>query len=286
MEKNSILKRAFESVAKTYRLENRTPGTLRSIGIKPQWNVVIGTQGQCGLALNFTGEHAVYAQKENPGQIASFQMWIGRNLLDFAAHLLDQEDIQSRSICLATLNALSQPLTDFDRLKNKGFTFTGEEMPEFVRPEDVVMIIGYGGIVRFFAGKCKELHISDMRPKESFQTMIIGKQIGFGPKNITLHTADENKSIISRSDVVIITACTLVNDTFDELVQYAQKARVVGLYGPSAQLMPDFFLENGINFIRCFRVKDAQRFEYDMVNDQDMEVALKTYQQTYHVFNF
>jgi uncharacterized protein (DUF4213/DUF364 family) len=278
---------------KIYEDEAIEPGNLKFVGVKPQWNVVAGTKGQTGLALNFTGEHAVY---ENSGagdtsenqsvQLELIQSKIGKDLFEFAESLLDVNDMQQRSLCLATLNALSNPLTDPDRLQRKGFKLSGTKMNEFVKPDDIVTIIGHGGIVRMFTGKCKELHVSDMRPKETFQTLIVSDKAEYGPRDIELHLAEDNDEIVAKSDIVIITASTLVNDTFKEIVSTAKKARVIGLYGPSAQLSPEILFNYGINFIKSFRIVDHAKFEYDVVNDSDMEVAIKTFQSTYHIYGF
>lgn len=285
-KRTDILERAFFKIREIYKEEGIEPGILQKIGIKPQWNVIIGSNGQSGLALNFTGEHSVYEYAGDMDQFKDFQKNIGTNLFDFAESLLYSDDMQQRSLCLAAMNALCNPLTSMDRLKRKGFKVSGEEMDDFVKPTDKVTIIGHGGIVRAFFGKCKELHVSDMRPVSTFQTLVIGDRIEYGPQNIYLHTADENEQIVSQSDIVIITACTLVNNTFGEIVNYAKKARVIGLYGPSAQITPEVLFETGINFIRSFRVADSERFEYDMINDLDMEVALKGNQNMYHVYAF
>jgi hypothetical protein len=37
--------------------------------------------------------------------------------------------------------------------------------------------------------------------------------------------------------------------------------------------------EQGVGFVLSHRIRDPERFRYDMVNDIDMETALKTHQQ-------
>lgn len=83
---------------------------------------------------------------------------------------------------------------------------------------------------------------------------------------------------MGRSDVVIITGSSLVNGTFAELLTYSRRARSVGIYGPSACIIPDVLFEQGVDFVLSHRIRDPERFRYDMVNDIDMETALKSYQ--------
>ena len=59
---------------------------------------------------------------------------------------------------------------------------------------------------------------------------------------------------------MIITASTLVNGTFEDIVECTEKARLVGLYGPDASIIPDVFFERGIDFITSFRIADPTRF--------------------------
>jgi len=282
-----FLDRALARLETLYRQQHLDPGRLRKLGIKPQWNVVMGTGGQSGLAMNFTGEHSVYGEEEALPQVDDLRPYLGKSLFDLAAYLVKSPDLHRRALCLAALNALSQPLTAPEALVARGFRVTVAEMEAFVRPDEIVTVIGHGGVVRQFMGRCRELHVTDMRPVSTFQTLLLDETgIRQGPTQLFVHPAEDNAELLARSDVVIITACTLVNGTFDQTLAMVKKARVVGLYGPSAQLPPEVYFPEGINFVRSFRATDPTRFEYDMENDMDMEVALKGNQQTYHIYGF
>jgi uncharacterized protein (DUF4213/DUF364 family) len=82
-----------------------------------------------------------------------------------------------------------------------------------------------------------------------------------------------------RSDVVIITASSLVNGTIDDLLRYAAGARGVGFYGPSASIIPDALFEQGADFILSHRVHDPERFVEALMSDIDIESALRKYQR-------
>jgi uncharacterized protein len=285
--KNTILHRAIERIEKLYK-EYSLPSTqLSKIAIKPQWNVVIGSKEHAGLALNFTGEHAIYGENESLPEIESLASYLGKGLFDFAKALVDQEELHRRALCLAALNALSLPFTDSKSLISRGYRVGGAEMEDFVRPDDLVCVVGHGGVVRLFVDKGRELHVTDMRPESTFQTLILDAQgIRKGPTKIIVHPAEDNQALLEKADVAIITACTLVNGSFDETMRFASKARVRGIYGPSAALAPEALFPEGINFIRSFRATNVPRFESDMENDMDMEVAMKGNQETYHIYGF
>jgi uncharacterized protein len=279
MKTTNTLERAFIIIKQIYKEESLDPGLLKSIGIKQQWNIVIGTDQQAGMALNFTGFHSVYGDSDFSGLIKKVHKLIGRSLFDFAEEFIDSKEIQERSLCLCCLNALSQPLLTENRLDKKGIYYSREDRLDYIKPTDVVSIIGWGGMVSQFHGKCREVHVTDLRPPETFETIIIGETIGKGPKDVIFHSAKENRKVISGSDVVLITGSTLVNDTLDELISYAGNCRVVGIYGPSSQLVPEFFFSNGINLTWLMKIKDIKKFEYDTVNHFNMEQAIQANQE-------
>jgi uncharacterized protein len=281
----NILEKAYNFIRRKYETGKIVPGDLVKIAIKPQWNVILGTNGQCGQALNFTGEHSVY-ELEKTDFADDLKGRIGKPLFDLAKDYVGSEDMRKRSAGLAALNALSQPLIDKERLEKEGVKFTDKELVAFTGSDDIVTVVGFGGVVRQFIGKCKELHVTEMRPKSFFETTIIGKDVEIGPKDIIIHPAEENEEILSKSDVVLITGSTLVNDTFFQVLGYCTKARIINIYGPSAQLPPDFLFQYGINHIRSMKITDTRQFEIDMDNDPDLEVAIKANQEIYNAYNF
>ncbi len=125
--------------------------------------------------------------------------------------------------------------------------------------------------------------MTDIRPRETFETVIIDNHIAHGPSDIIVHSAIENEQVLKIADVVIITASTLVNNTFEDLLKFTGNARLVGLYGPGASLIPDEFFDRNIDFITSFHITDPVRFSDDMINDHDMESSIRTYAKTVHV---
>ena len=129
-------------------------------------------------------------------------------------------------------------------------------LDRIIGKDDVVAVVGYGGMVPRMAGRCRELHVTDIRPRESFQTTVVGQTISYEPHDIYVHGADENERVLSRADVVLITASTLVNETFGEVVGYCRNCRAVGLYGPSGMLLPETLFREGIDFVQSVRISD------------------------------
>ncbi|SPF31891.1 Molybdopterin biosynthesis enzyme (fragment) [Candidatus Desulfosporosinus infrequens] len=168
---NTDLQRAYAMIREMYRDKGIISGTLRKIGFRNKWNYVLAEQDQSGLAFNFTGDHAVYGEVDDLEQFINLQSYIGRNLFEFVEHLLLKRELQMRSLCVAALNALSNPLTSSSSLKERGIPVSEEESYDFIKSEDIVTVIGYGGIVNQMYGRCKELHVNDMRPKHALLTL-------------------------------------------------------------------------------------------------------------------
>jgi len=118
-----------------------------------------------------------------------------------------------------------------------------------------------------------------MRPPRTLLTTIIGEEIEYEPHQLIFHGAADDESLFKKSDVVIITASSLVNGTIDDLLHYAVNARSVGLYGPSASIIPDVFLEEGVDFVMSHHVHDPDKFIDTMLNDMNMESALRKFQK-------
>jgi len=275
----NLLKHTLHRLRHLYETEGFKPGVVLEIGLKPQWNVVIGSDGQCGMAINFTGIHSLEETAEP--DLEKLKSYIGGSLVAMADEAIASRDVHMRSVGVAAMSALSQPFLAADSLRTRGFECVERPavMEDLIRSTDIVTVVGYGGLVRSLVGICKEVHVTEMRPRETFITTVIGKTVDYGPKVVTVHGERENEFVLGRSDVAILTGSSLVNGTFAELLAYSHRARSVGLYGPSACIIPDVLFEQGVDFVLSHRIRDAESFRHDMVNDIDMETALKAHQQ-------
>jgi uncharacterized protein (DUF4213/DUF364 family) len=278
-DKITILEKTFAHLRSLYEQERIEPGTLAKIGLKPGWTVVIGRNGECGTAFRFSGPHNVY--EGNRVDLEVFKRFVGRNLMDVVSENLGSRLIPVRSVVVATMSALSQPFISVDSLTKRGLRIWDDQslLESVITPHDVVTLIGYGGMMQNLLGKCKELHVADMRPRESLLTTIIGEKIEYEPKQLILHGPEEDEAILGRSDVAIITASSLINGTLDDLIHYASHARVVGLYGASASIIPDVLFEHGVEFIMSHHVINPQKFIDSVLNDMNMVSALRNFQR-------
>ena len=275
----TVLEKTFHWLQRLYERERLHAGKLDKIGLKPGWTVVNGGNGLCGTAFRFTGPHKVY--QGNEADPEAMKRFVGKGLMEVVAESLHSSLIPLRSLAVASLSALSQPLLTPKALMKRGIgVWEGPDYVETaIRPEDIVTLIGYGGMVQNVLGRCRELHVADMRPPETLLTTIIGEAVWLEPSQVKLHGAEDDEALLGGSDVVIITASSFVNGTIDELLRYAARARSVGLYGPSASIIPDVLFEEGVDFVLSHRVQDPERFIEALMNDMNMESALRKYQR-------
>lgn len=279
----TILEKGYQKLLSEYKRVNLPEVSVKKFGLNPGWNAVIGTNGCCGVAMSFQDNNPLYGTEQTLQDLEYLKSYVGAPLFDVVRANFSP-NLSQRSIALTALNALSQPLVTDEVLQDKGYT-VGVEVKDLVKTDDNLVIVGYGGLVKSYAGMCRELHVTDQRPVESFRTTIIGETVSYGPAGINVHPAEENKEVLQEADIAIITGSTLVNGTFEEVVGYAKHARIRALYGSSAQLIPDVLFENGINIVMSVAISDPVRFEHDVMNAPDMETALRRHQRKYNVSN-
>lgn len=68
--------------------------------------------------------------------------------------------------------------------------------------------------------------------------------------------SSEYKTLVPRSDIVIITGLTLVNNTIDGLLEACNSRSKVIVTGPSSSLLPDLLFSKGVNMIGATRITD------------------------------
>jgi uncharacterized protein len=277
---NNILKETLARLHDLYAKSDMKPGILLKAAVKQGWNVVIGSDGQCGMAMNFTGWADAFGEPQL--DLAALQASIGKSLLDVASVRLDSNSWQERSIAVAAMSALSQPFLTPISIRERGFEISPEntDFASCLQPDDIAAIVGYGGAVQRSLGKCKELHVLDMRPKDFFLgTLITERGIEFTPSEVTVHPAQDNKDVLGRATIVTITGSALVNGTFEELLQYAKNARLISVYGASAGFIPDVLFERGVHMVLSSRISDPEAFDRCVLYDMSMESVMQRTQQ-------
>lgn len=239
---------AYQAICRQYAKEGREPGLLQSIGFASGWTCVDATGGQRGLAFHFNGAHGVYGPVD-PAPLTGLQPFMGQSLYRLTEHLLLQKGLLFRSACVAALNALSHPFTARASLLKRGIPLAEDEELDFIKPGDQIALIGYGRVIGALHRKGMPFHVWEMRPQPALRTLAVGEEICWGPADVHFHAAGEEAALLAEADIVLITGSTLVNDTLPGLLAQCAGARIIGLFGPSAGLLPEYLLGLGIKYI-------------------------------------
>jgi uncharacterized protein (DUF4213/DUF364 family) len=275
-EKQSIIDKTFDRLRSLYEKNGFKPGRFLKAGLKQGWNALIGSEGQCGMAMSFSGFEAAFGR--HPLDVPRLQSFIGSDLFDVASAYIQSKSWQERSIGVAAMVALSQPLVTPKSLAARGFdaAYGKTDFAGCLKPDDIVCVVGYGGGIKRLMGRCRELHVTDMRPRESFQTTLITDgSVEFVPSSIVVHTESANREVLSKATAVAITGSAIVNGSLDKLLGYVLKARFVTIYGGSAGFIPDVLFEHGVHMVHSSRISDPHAFERGMINDLNMEAVMQ-----------
>lgn len=277
---SSLLQEILERLRELYRHEkNVRPGKFVRAGIKNTWSAVIGTDGQCGMAMNFSsGSPSFGTPHLNEAKISSF---IGNSLFDLAQGCIISKSWQERAIGIAAMSALSQPFLKPESLTARGF-FVDDRSADFaslLQPDDIAAVVGYGGMISKLLNKCSELYVTDMRPREAFQTLLIDREVKWCPEEPKVHTEADNEKVLSKATIISITGSSLVNGTLEELLGYCRNARLVTMYGASVCIIPDVLFEKGVDIIQSHLLIDPTGFEVGLINEMNMERVIQTKQK-------
>jgi uncharacterized protein (DUF4213/DUF364 family) len=144
------------------------------------------------------------------------------------------------TVGIATVNALSHMLWD---IKPENFPTSNIDILDLIKPDDRVAMVGYfGPLVPKILKITTKLTVLEKREIEA-------------PKTRTL-SSEKAREVLPVSDVIILSASTLANRSFDELLSLRGAAREVVLLGPSTPLYPAPFFERGITAIMGTRIFD------------------------------
>jgi len=159
---------------------------------------------------------------------------------DKVLELALSENPLEAAVGVATANALSHMLWD---LKPENFPVSNVDILDLIKPEDRVAMVGYfGPLVPKILKITNKLTVLEKREIES-------------PETRTL-PSEKAREVLPQSNVIIISASTLANRTFDELLSLRGTAREVVLLGPSTPLYPASFFERGITAVMGTRILD------------------------------
>ena len=196
------------------------------------YTAVLLESGKAGLAYTFRGEIP-------PGCISRERPFAGERA-STVLDLVTSSDLLDRTVGIATANAL------INRAQEGLF---GGDALEILSPapDDIVGMVGYfGPFVPVLESKVKELRIFEKVPQKA-----AGVFRGLYPE-------EKAYEMLPSCTVAIITATSLINETFHPLAEAAASCRKTVLVGSSTPLAGDLFRLYGITLLSGILVTGPQ----------------------------
>ncbi len=226
LETGIILKRLYEQIelsAKDHRIADLRIG-LSYVGIKLD-------NGAAGLAA-ILPENAV----RGCTVVKEAGMYAGGAAFETLKYLVDGKSALHRAIGLATANALV--------LREKGDSEDREATTylNLQRGEKVAMVGLFAPLVERIQSTGAILTIVEKNPAR-----------------LDVLSPQDKEKALKECDVAIITATTLLNNTFEETIDLLGEPRSVVLMGPSTPLVPEIFHDTPVTHLGGAVVADSER---------------------------
>ncbi|MDD4356181.1 MAG: DUF364 domain-containing protein [Smithellaceae bacterium] len=239
----TILNRLYESLAQTAkdrRIEDLRVG-LSYVGVK--------------LDNSAAGIAAVLPDRLSRSctVLKEAGTYAGANAADILGYLVHAPNSLHRAIGMAVANALIEASLDQAEDREATTYFN-------LQPGEKVAMVG------LFAPLVKRIEA----------TGAILTVIEKNPERLEILSPDDRQKTLKECDIAIITATTLLNQTFEEMMNLLGSPRLVALMGPSTPLMPEIFHDTCITHLGGAVVKDSARV-LQIVSEGGGTPALRPY---------
>ncbi len=200
-----------------------------SLGLPYTWVVVRDNDGKPALGVAMTLPEEI-GRYDNPIEDVTLKGLIER---------ADSLSAIERTLGLAAMNAVCQYHLSLDNAELKDIV---EIVPEDA--ERIAVIGNIGPVVEVLRAKGRNVYVFERNPKLCTKD--------------TLSDALEYV-LLPEMDTVIASATSLVNGTFDILVDRAKKAGTFILVGPTGGLLPEFFKNTGVTHVASMKAVGINR---------------------------
>ena len=243
LKSGTILNRLYETLAhaaKDRRITDLRVG-LSYVGVK----LDDGTAGIAALVPDTSSQGCTVLKEAGT--------YAGANAEDILGYLVDGPNSLYRAIGLAVANALLE--SPLDQAEDREATTYFN-----LQPGEKVAMVG------LFAPLVKRIEA----------TGAILTVIEKNPDRLEILSPDDRQKALKECDVAIITATTLLNNTFEEMTNLLGEPRLVATMGPSTPLMPEIFHDTRITHLGGAVVKDTARV-MQIVSEGGGTPALRPY---------
>ncbi|AIJ06265.1 hypothetical protein JH146_1423 [Methanocaldococcus bathoardescens] len=193
-----------------------------------------------GVAMTLLEEYKGHSEKRKVDSEV-------KTINDFV-NMANDLDIINRTLGLATINAISQY---FIKLTEDDYS------------RDIVdLILKHKGIKKIaFIGNMMPL-VKTLKENGDFEFYIFERN----PKHTTSETISDafEYALLPKMDAVLISGTSLLNNSLDMILDRAKNAKLKILIGPSAQILPEFVKDYGIDYIASVHTIDVDKALYNL----------------------
>ncbi len=239
-----ILEQTLE-LLKSRHKERIEPITLSDLRLGMHLSAVKLSDGSCGVAGTVAGNvhHAPRKKERDYGDFTPNQIR-GRKVQDLLETTKQGPIIDTMKV--AVLNAISSGL-----LSDSDYTVIEDKDPiellDLTQKRKITLVGAFQSYIRNLSAAGHQLRVLEMNADSMGEDL----QKYYVP-------AHEYPSVISDSEVVIITGLTLVNQTIDGLLSQLTPGTQVVVTGPSANILPEVLFSNGVTIIGATRITDPE----------------------------
>jgi len=183
-----------------------------------------------GVAFSFPNrEHCRH------GLLESGKPLRGRNA-DEIASLIGGSDLLASSVALATVNAVIQS----ERLSEA--VHLGDILDELdIRAGDQVCMVGcFHPLLKKLESRQARVMVFDETPKPG------------------LHRPEELADVLKKSQIALITATSIINNTVEHVLELAASCREIAVLGPSTPMLTSVFRETPVTCLSGIHVEDPE----------------------------
>lgn len=194
------------------------------------YTCVVLEDDSCGLAYTFRGQLGPCC-----GVLPTAGSLIGSYAREIIGWIKEGNRLKA-AIGLATMNAL---MNDPSKNWDKGNVLTAFDLQA---SESFGMVGKFDPILKNIRTMTKDIYVFEQNPAE----------------DSGLYPSEEIPLYLPKCDVVVLTATSLINHTFDEIAPYCKNAKEVCLVGPSTTLCPEVFKKYNITLLAGSVVKNPE----------------------------
>ncbi|NMA12861.1 MAG: DUF364 domain-containing protein [Chloroflexi bacterium] len=195
------------------------------------YTAVMLDDNSCGLAYTFRNElDCICGVINEAGSI------IGRSASEIIPWL-NSKNLLAASMGLATINAILNISSD---RWEEGNIITDLK----VAPTDTFGMVGnFRPILNVIKNKINNIYVFERHPE----------------KDLSLYSMDDIPTHLSKCNLVVVTATSIINHTIDEVLSYCSGAQEVYLVGPSCPMSPEIFGDYNVTILAGDVVTSPER---------------------------